>query len=176
MTAYLLLRRRDAAYHRSVISHEQMKKAVQIGQCRIYVEESETNTFYLEQPLITKNCKCENCNYFASEVIQRDTKLFNNLKAMGVLLGRQPNINPDGVSCVGDTEKFKKGYLGNYRIFGTFGKTQKEPQLKDDEGNLKSERFEETGDEFYCSYEIVKMSETELDFQFWIEIDRKNEH
>ena len=153
-----------------------MKKAVQIGQCRIYIEEGETKSFYLKQPLITTNCKCENYNYFANEVIQRDIKLFDNLKAMGVFLERQPNINPDGVSCIGETEKFNKGYLGNYKIFGTFGKTQKEPQVKDKEGNLISTRFEEIGEEFFWSYDIVKISETELDFQFWIEIDRRNEH
>jgi len=30
-----------------------MKKSVQIGQCRIYVEETKTKNFYNDQPLIT---------------------------------------------------------------------------------------------------------------------------
>lgn len=150
-----------------------MKKSVQIGQCRIYVEETTTNQFYKNQPLITENCQCNNCNYFGKNVISKNIRLFNNLKAMGVILERQPNINPDGVSCVGDTEKYERGYMGNYKIFGVFGKTQKEPQTLDEEGNLKSVRFEETNEEFYCSYDIVKISELELDFQFWLEVDRK---
>mgnify|MGYP000014266848 CR=1 FL=1 len=150
-----------------------MEKSVQIGQCRIYVESSTTNDFYKNQPLITENCQCGNCKYFQENVILRNIRLFNNLKAMGVILERQPNINPDGVSCVGDTEKFERGFMGNYKIFGKFGKTQKEPQTLDKNGNLKSVRFEETNEEFYCSYDITKISESELDFQFWLELDRK---
>jgi len=156
-----------------VISHEKMKKAVQIGQCRIYVEETKTKNFYSDQPLITTNCKCQNCQYFERNVVKRDLRLFNNLKAMGVILERQPNINPDGVCCVGDTENFEKGYLRKYKVFAKFGKTQKEPQTKDENGELKSVRFEESKDDFNCSYEIVKISDEDLDFQFWVEVNRK---
>ena len=149
-----------------------MKRTAQIGQCRIYVDETGNNEFYMSQPLISSNCQCENCKYFEENVVKRNIRLFKNLKAMGVILERQPNINPDGVSCVGDTEKFERGYLGNYKVLGQFRKTQKEPQIKDEFGNIKSVRFEEVNDEYYCSYEIIRISDNELDFQFWIEVDR----
>ena len=93
---------------------------------------------------------------------------------MGVLVERQPNINPDGVSCIGDTEKYEKGYIGNYKVYGSFRKTQKEPQTKDENGEISSVGFEESTEEFHCSYNIVRISEDELDFQFWLEVDRKS--
>ena len=107
-----------------------MKKSVQIGQCRIYVEETKTKNFYSDQPMISDNCKCENCQNFDKNVVKRDLRLFNNLKTMGVILERQPNINPDGVSCIGDTVNFEKGYLGNYKVLARFGKTQKHLKLR----------------------------------------------
>jgi hypothetical protein len=36
---------------------------------------------------------------------------------MGVDLSRQPNINPDGVSCVGESKPGKIGYMGYYFVY-----------------------------------------------------------
>ena len=98
----------------------------QVGQCRLHIHLARTKAFYASQPKITENCSCNNCKYFEDEIIYSDNNLFIVLRKMGADLSRQPNVNPDGVCCVGETKPGKIGYMGNYFVYGQIGKTTKD--------------------------------------------------
>lgn len=93
---------------------------------------------------------------------------------MGVDLSRQQNENPDWLSCVGDTNKFERGYIGHYRLIGEIGKTQRSTAEFDEAGNVKSVKYFEPGDNYYIEYSIFKVDNETLEVGFFLEFDRKH--
>lgn len=145
----------------------------QIGQCRVYVDTDKTKNFYKELPRISENCSCDDCDYFENEVIKKDIGLFRILNKMGVDLKRQPNINPDGVSSVGETDNFRRSYMGYYKLFGNLGKVQKSIQNKGGQGKLESVDFYEPEDDSYTQYKIKQENDDQLTIDFYIECEKK---
>ena len=107
-----------------------------LGQCRIKFNTSKTKKFYSALPLISENCSCGDCVYFEKVVAKKDIRLFSVLRIGNVDSSRQPNINPEGVCSIGETDKFKRSYLGYYKVFGVIRKTQNSTAVKDDDGNV----------------------------------------
>ena len=142
----------------------------QIGQCRLIADIKRTKDFYSTLPTISTNCSCGNCKYYETEVLQHTNRLFTILSEMGVDLNRQPNINPDGISCVGETKPGKMGYMGYYFVFGRIGKTQKKHIKRIDTGQLLEVEFKDM--EFGKDIQVtIKQLDTgKLSFEFYIEV------
>jgi hypothetical protein len=147
----------------------------QIGQCRLHVHLKRTKEFYATQPKITENCSCDECKYFESEVINQPNKLFELLKRMEVDLSRQPNINPDGISCVGDTKPDKIGYMGNYFVFGEIGKTSKKTALINDDNTVDEVTFNDTEFGVNTQVTIKQVESDKISFEFYMDVDKKME-
>jgi len=150
-----------------------MGKNFQVGQCRIYVDTEATIKYYERLPRISENCKCDDCAYFESNVTKKDVRLFGILKDMGVDLTRQPNINPDGICSIGETEKYERTYMGYYQIFGQLGKTQKKASTKSEDGEIETVDFYETTDDTNIQYKIKSDIDDKLTFDFYLECERK---
>jgi hypothetical protein len=90
---------------------------------------------------------------------------------MNVDVSRQPNINSDGISCLGETKPGKLGYLGYYFISGSIRKTSMKTSSKDIEGNLMKVEFNDA--EFGTDAQIIieKDDNEKLSFQFYVEVD-----
>ena len=142
----------------------------QIGQCRITVDLQRTKQFYSSLPRITDNCKCGYCQHYEKDIISKSNPFFDVLKRMNVDLSRQPNINPDGISCVGETKPGKLEYLGYYFVYGHLGKTSKKNSLKDMEGNL--EKVEFNNREFGADMQVTiqKVDHEKLSFEFYMQV------
>lgn len=148
----------------------------QIGQCRLHVHMKRTKEFYATQPKITENCPCGYCKYFETEVINQSNRLFELLKKMEVDLSRQPNTNPDGVCCVGDTKKDKLGYMGNYFVFGEIGKTLKKTAQINDDNEVREVAFNniEFGDNTQVT--IRQVAKDKLSFEFYMDVVKIEEN
>ena len=144
----------------------------QIGQCRIYVDTDSTKKYYENLPRISENCNCDDCLYFENKVIQKDIRLFRILIEMGVDLERQPNVNPDGVSSIGQTAKYKRSYMGYYHIFGKLNKIQNKTATRDDEGEIETVDFYETTDDTNIQYKIKKEIDDKLTIEFYLECEK----
>jgi hypothetical protein len=147
----------------------------QIGQCRLHVHTKRTKEFYATQPKITENCSCGFCKFFEMEVINQPNRLFEILKKMEVDLSRQPNKNPDGVCCVGDTKKDKLGYMGNYFVFGEIGKTSKKTAQINNDNEVSEVTFNDTefGDNTLVT--IKQVDKDKLSFEFYMDVDKTME-
>lgn len=132
---------------------------LQIGQCRLHIDTKKTKEFYAILPKITQNCSCGYCKYFMEIVIQQPNKLFELLNNLGVDLSRQPNINPDGICCVGESQEGKLGYIGSYFVFGDIGITSQK-DFKTEFGNS-------------IQVEIRQVEEFKLSFEFYMDVDNK---
>lgn len=150
-----------------------MTTEFQIGQCRVLVDTDKTREFYQGLPRISENCACGDCDYFENEVTQKDIRLFEILRKMGVDLKRKPNINPDGVCSTGETEKFKRSYIGYYNLIGRLGKTQKPNQIKNKEGQLESVDFYEPESDSFMQFKINQVQENRLTIDFYLECEKK---
>jgi hypothetical protein len=146
----------------------------QIGQCRIYVDVDATKKYYGTLPRISENCTCDDCAYFESNVTNQDIRIFKILRDMGVDLTRQPNINPDGVCSIGETEKYKRSYMGYYQFFGQLNKTQKKTQTRDVEGDVETVDFYETTDDTNIQYKIKTDISDKLTVDFYLECEKIN--
>jgi hypothetical protein len=144
----------------------------QIGQCRLHVQLKGTKTFYAGQPKITENCSCSYCRYFETVVINQPNRLLDILKKMEVDLSRQPNINPEGISCVGDTKQDKLGYLGNYFVIGKIGKVSKKSAKINDDDTISQVIFNnaEFGDNTQVT--IKQVEKNKLSFEFYMDVDK----
>jgi hypothetical protein len=147
----------------------------QIGQCSLHVDTKSTKEFYTRQPKITENCSCDYCKYFDTEVINQPNRLFEILKKMEVDLNRQPNINPDGVCCVGDTKQGKLGYMGYYFVFGEIGKTSKKTAIINDDNSVSEVTFNNTEFGDYIQVTIRQVDKHKLSFEFYMDVDKKIE-
>lgn len=147
----------------------------QIGQCRLHIHLKRTREFYTAQPKITENCSCGYCKYFETEVIKQSNELFDLLKKMEVNLSRQPNINPDGVSCIGESNPGKLGYIGNYFVYGKIGKTTKKNKKINDDSRVSEVIFNNT--EFGTSSQVTirQVDDDKLSFEFYMDVDKANE-
>lgn len=85
---------------------------------------------------------------------------------MGVDLSRQPNINPDGVCCVGEIKKNMLGYMGYYFVFGEVGKTSKKTAKLNDDGTVSEITFNNTefGDNTQVTIKQVDKDKLSLSF------------
>ena len=92
---------------------------------------------------------------------------------MGADLTRQPNINPDGVSSVGDTEKYLRSYMGYYYVYGRLGKTQKSTQAINEQGLLESVDFCEPADDSYTRFKVKQVTDDQLTIDFYVECEKK---
>lgn len=135
----------------------------QIEQCKLLVSRKRTGDFYSELPHIKDNCQCGDCAYFEDVVIKKNLRLFEILTRFGVTLSRQPNVNPDGVSSVGDTVGFKRSYFGYYIVFGKIMNHQDQPF-----SFVFDEEDSSTG------FTIEQMDNERLTFDFFIEVERNN--
>jgi hypothetical protein len=147
----------------------------QIGQCRINVQIWRAEDFYKAQPKITDNCQCDDCSYYQNFVAKMSNPFFDLLKSMGVDLTRQPNINPDGICCVGDVGQNSIGYMGYYLVYGQFGQTSKANSLIDDEGNGVEVSFKNAEYGKGISFTVKKVDDTMLSFDFYITV-QKGDH
>ncbi len=147
----------------------------QIGQCRLHVHLKKTKEFYATQPKITENCSCGYCKYFETVVIHQPNRLFEILKKMEVDLGRQPNINPDGICCVGDTKPNKLGYMGNYFVFGEIGKTSKKTAQVNDDSSVKEVTFNNTEFGDNTQVTIKQVDKDKISFEFYMDVDKSPE-
>lgn len=144
----------------------------QIGKCRIIVDLERTKQFYATLPKITDNCNCGYCEYFEKKVVNKISRLFEVLKRMQVDLTRQPNINPDGIYCVGETKPNKLGYFGYYFIYGSIGKTSKKTASVDSEGNIGKIEFNDREFGTDVRVTITKIDPKKLVFEFYMEVDK----
>jgi hypothetical protein len=142
----------------------------QIGQCRLIVDIRRTKDFYAILPAITTNCSCGNCKYFENQVLRHTNRLFTILSRMGVDLSRQPNINPDGISCVGETKPGKIGYMGYYFVYGLIGKTQKKGVKKTDTDQLVEVEFNDVEFGKDTQVTIKQVEQDKLSFEFYMEV------
>jgi hypothetical protein len=147
----------------------------EIGQYRLHVHTSRTKKFYATQPKISKNCSCGNCKYFETVVINQPNSLFDLLKKMKVDLSRQPNINPDGVSCIGDSHKGMLGYMGNYFVFGKIGKTSKRSAQINYNIAVSELTFDNTEFGDHTVVEIIQVDKNILSFEFYMDVDNTME-
>lgn len=95
---------------------------------------------------------------------------------MGVDLIRQPKINPDGVCSIGETEKYKRSYMGYYQFFGKINKTQKKTQTKNAEGEVEAVAFYETTDDTNSQYKIKSDINNRLIADFYLECEKKGDN
>jgi hypothetical protein len=144
----------------------------QIGQCRLHIHLKRTKEFYVSQPKISENCLCGYCNFFESQVIHQPNRLFEILRKMEVDLSRQPNINPDGVSCVGETKPGQLGYLGNYFVFGHIGKTSKTSKKVNADNRVSEVMFNDVEFGPHTSVTIQQVEEEKLSFCFYMDVDK----
>jgi hypothetical protein len=144
----------------------------QIGQCRLHIHLKKTKEFYASQPKISENCFCEHCNYFESEVINQPNRLFEILRSIEVDLSRQPNINPDSVSCVGEAKPGKLGYMGNYFAFGQIGKTSKKGKTVNEDNSVREVIFNDVEFGPNTSVTIKQVEEDKLSFCFYMDVDK----
>lgn len=142
----------------------------QIGQVRLHIDIKKTREFYARLPKISENCTCSDCMYFETEVIHRTNKLFDLLKKMGVDLSRQPNINPDGLCCVGNTKQDKIGYLGYYFVYGKVGKTSKSTKIVNVENQVSEVSFNDAEFGKHIQLTIKQVEKDKLSFDFYIEV------
>ncbi len=142
----------------------------QIGQCRILVHSTDTETFYKKQPTITDNCNCGDCKYYSEVVIRQENRLFELLKKMKVDLNRQPNINPDGICCI-DLDDGRKGYIGYYYVIGVLGKTSKKTKVVDESGNVIEVSFKDAEFGKGIDLTIKQVAADKLSFEFYLEVD-----
>lgn len=147
----------------------------QIGQCRLHIHTKRTKDFYATQPKITEKCVCGYCKYFESEVINQPNRLFDVLKKMEVDLSRQPNINPDGVSCVGETKQDKLGYMGNYFVFGEIGKTSKKTAKLNGDNTVSQVTFNDTEFGENTQVTITQVDKDKLSFEFYMDVDKASQ-
>lgn len=91
---------------------------------------------------------------------------------MEVDLSRQPNINPDGVSCVGDTKQDKLGYMGNYFVFGEIGHF-KISQINDD-NTVSQVTFNNTEFGDNTQVTIKQVDKDKLSFEFYMGMSQTN--
>jgi len=146
----------------------------QIGQCRVLVNLTATHEFYKNQPKITDNCTCGDCQYFSDVVIEQNNKLFDLLKKMKVDLQRQPNINPDGVCCV-DLDNGKKGYIGYYYVIGELRKTTKNTKVTDDGGKTIEVSYKNAEFGKGLDLTIKQADKDKLIFDFYLEVNGSSE-
>jgi hypothetical protein len=144
----------------------------QIGQCRLIVDIRRTKDFYAILPNISTNCSCGHCKYFENKVLQQANRLFDILSKMGVDLSRQPDINPDGVSCVGETKPGKMGYMGYYFVYGRIGKTQKKGVKNTNSGQLVEVKFNDMEFGRNTQVTIRQVEEGKLSFEFYMEVQK----
>lgn len=142
----------------------------QIGQCRLHIDLARTKNFYAAQPKIIQNCSCGYCTYFETEVINQPNKLFEILKEMKVDLSRQPDINPDGISCVGETKKDRLGYMGNYFVYGEIGKTSKGNQRVNEDNSISEVSFNDAEFGNTTQVTIKQIDKDKLSFEFYMEV------
>ncbi len=131
-----------------------------IGNNLLIIDTLQTKEFYSTLPKITQNCSCGDCAYFEQAVIIQDLPLFHLLTEMGVDLTRQPDINPDGICCPGETENGRIGYLGYYKVVGHL--------------NNKNKVIECIKDEFgpFTTLVVKEENDQELIFDFYIEVEK----
>jgi hypothetical protein len=146
---------------------------LQIGQCRITIDLRKTKEFYSTLPKITENCNCGDCERFEKDIINRPSRLFDILTSMQVDLSRQPNINTDGISCIGEVRENKVGYLGNYFVYGHFGKTSKKTAILNAEGNIDQVAF--SNSEFGANNQVTfkRIDNDKISVEFYIEVEIK---
>jgi hypothetical protein len=147
----------------------------QIGQCRLHVHTKRTKEFYAAQPKITENCSCGDCKYYETEVVNLPNRLFEMLKKMEVDLSRQPDINPDGVCCVGDTKRNKVGYMGNYFVFGEIGKTSKKTARISDENIVSQVTFNNAEFGVNTLVTVKQVDEERISFEFYVDVEKSLE-
>lgn len=144
----------------------------QIGQCRLIVDIRRTMDFYATLPKISVNCPCENCKNFETDVIRHTNRLFEVLVKMGVDLSRQPDINPDGISCIGDTNAGNVGYMGYYYVFGKIGKTSKKTRKQVDTDYVAEVSFNDAEFGKNTQVTIKQVEEDKLIFEFYMDVSR----
>lgn len=145
----------------------------QIGQCRLHINIQQTKGFYGSLPKISENCLCDYCKYFETEVINHPNRLFEILLKMEVDLTRQPNVNPDGISCVGETRPGRLGYMGNYFVYGRIGKTSKRGKKLSDNHSVTEVSFNDKEFGTNIQVTIKKIEDDILSFVFYLEIDKQ---
>lgn len=146
----------------------------QIGKCRLAINIKHTREFYAGQPSIKQNCSCGYCKYFEEVVVKEANRFWALLKDMGVDLNRQPNINPDGLCCVGEVKPGKVGYLGYYIVFGAIGKTPKKSAKFDAQGDITEVYFNDTEFGEETNVTIKKLDNDRICFEFYIEVQYKS--
>jgi hypothetical protein len=144
----------------------------QIGQCRLHVNIKKTKDYYANLPKISENCACSDCKYFELEAINQTNQLFELLVKMGVDLSRQPDINPDGISCIGESSKGFIGYMGYYFVYGGIGKTSKKTQVTNTENRTVEVSFNNAEFGKQTMFTIKQAKEDKLLFDFYIEVEK----
>ena len=148
----------------------------QIGQCRLHVHLTRTKEFYALLPKITENCTCDGCKIFENEVIKQENRLFEILNEMKVDLSRQPNINPDGICCVGQTKPGKIGYMGNYFVYGQIGKTTKDSKQVNEENIVTEVNFNDTEFGKNTHVTVKQFEPDKLSFEFYMDVDSNSKN
>jgi hypothetical protein len=147
----------------------------QIGQCRLHIHAKRTKEFYSAQPKISENCSCGYCKYFETEVVTQPNRLFDLLRKMEVDLSRQPNINPNGVSCIGESKPNKLGYMGNYFVYGEIGKTSKKNKKINDDKSVSEVIFNDAEFGTNIQVTIKQVEEDKLSFEFYMDVEKAHD-
>ena len=95
-----------------------MTQTFKINNKSIQIDTSKTIEFYLSQKKILDNCKCDDCNFYATTFIKENLEIFKILRSMGVDLEKNLSSEPTGVWCIRDDGKF----LHCEQVYQTEGK------------------------------------------------------
>jgi hypothetical protein len=144
----------------------------QIGQCRITVDTSKTESFYLTQPRVTELCDCLLCTHYEQTVIHKPVRIYEILTKMGVDLTKYDKNDIEGVWHIGERDKFENSYLVYYKIFGQIDKTQNKNAHTNEGGLIVVDFFENEVDSF-TKYSLTQVSNDTIEVRIEIECDRK---
>ena len=77
-----------------------MRNTFTIQDHSLLVDADATSAFYLTQNPIVRDCSCEDCLYYVTELVRQPFEIFRILSLMGVDLVKNLIAEPTGVSCV----------------------------------------------------------------------------
>lgn len=111
-----------------------MNSALKIEDGKIEIDVDATRNFYLTQNETIKDCDCDECAFYYNDFIHQPFQFLEELKCLGIDLGKNLTSEPSGVWCVRDDDKKVVHIAQVYQAKGRF--------LNQDETQFKSEKAE----------------------------------
>ncbi len=135
-----------------------MTTTFDIDNHQIQVDIEKTKEFYVTQQQIVDDCKCEECNFYATKFITEKLEIFNILNSMGVDLSKNLSTEPTGVWCIRDDNENFIHCQQVYQIIGKF--------VSESVSNLNYENIEK---EFKVSATFSKVDNNRVDIAIFVD-------